>query len=298
MASLDAMAVFAAVVEQAGFSAAAQQLGISTPVVSKRVSALENTLGARLLNRTTRKLSLTEAGTVFYRHCARVVAEAREAEAAVTDLSTDPRGLLRITAPVTFGSHQIARALPGFLAQYPEIRVEMDLSDRQVDLAEDAYDLAIRITQQPQPYLAARHLASTRRIPCAAPGYWHTHGRPAVPADLVNHNCIVYRPNPSFNQWFFVGPEGPETIPVTGSFSVNNTEAMLQAAIGGLGVIMLTSFTVDRAIAAGLLEPVLETFDAPDTDIYALYLPNRHLSAKARVFIDYLVDYYGQRRLV
>lgn len=297
MASLDAMAVFAAVVEQTGFAAAAQHLGISTPVVSKRVSALEDALGARLLNRTTRRLSLTEAGAIFYQHCARVVAEAREAEAAVIDLNTAPRGLLRVTAPVTFGAHQIARALPDFLATYPEIQVEMDLSDRQVDLAEDGYDLAIRITQQPQPFLSARHLASTRRVPCAAPGYWQANGRPSVPADLADHNCIVYRPNPTFNHWYFIGPEGPETIPVTGSFSVNNTEAMLQAAIGGLGVIMLTSFTVDRAITDGLLEPVLEAFGAPDTDIYALYLPNRHLSIKARVFIDYLVDYYAQRRL-
>lgn len=259
------------------------------------MSALERSLGARLLNRTTRRLSLTEAGEVYYSHCVRVVAEAREAEAAVTDLNNAPRGLLRVTAPVNFGSHQVAGLLPGFLAAYPDIRVDMDLSDRQVDLAEEAFDVAIRITQQPQPHLAARRLGSARRLSCAAPGYWAAHGRPQVPDDLKHHNCIVYRPNPSFNQWYFHGADGVQSVAVTGNFTVNNTEAMLRAAIGGLGVIMLTSFTLDRYVSAGLLEPVLEDFDAPDTDVYACYLPNRHLPAKARVFIDYLVNHYGER---
>lgn len=292
MKSLDGMATFAAVVEAGGFSAAAQRLGISTPVVSKRVSALEAQLGARLLNRTTRRLSLTEQGTVFYRHCARVVAEAQEAEAAVTYLGAAPRGLLRITAPVTFGSHQVAAALPGFLERYPEIRVDMDVSDQPVDLAEEGYDVALRITSQPPPYLAARHLAQTRRVVCAAPGYWQRHGRPAVPADLAAHDCIVYVPNTNFNQWYFVGPEGTESVTVQGRLQVNNTEAMLEAATGGQGVIMLTSFTVERAIAAGQLEPVLQAWDSPAADVYALYLPNRYLPAKARAFIDYMVEWF------
>lgn len=291
--NLDTMAIFAAVVEQGSFSAASEALELSTPVVSKRISAIERSLGARLLNRTTRRLSLTEAGEVFYQHCVRVVAEAREAEASVMDLNNSPRGLLRITAPVNFGSHQIAGLLPGFLTAYPDIRVEMDLSDRQVDLAEEGFDLAIRITPSPQPNLAARHLASARRIPCATPGYWQQHGRPRVPADLKKHNCIVYRPVPAFNQWYFHGPEGGETVPVSGNLIVNNTEAMLRAAVGGLGVVMLTSFTLERYMATGQLEPVLEGFESPDTDIYACYLPNRNLSTKVRVFIDYLVSHYG-----
>lgn len=293
MQSLDAMAIFAAVVEAGGFSAAARQLGISTPVVSKRVSALEAALGARLLNRTTRRLSLTEQGTVFYRHCTRVVAEAEEAEAAVTYLSEAPRGLLRITAPVTFGSHQIAAALPGFLARYPEIRVEMEVSDHPVDLTEGAFDVAVRITPQPPPYLAARRLTQTRRVACAAPAYWARHGRPKVPGDLAAHDCIVYAPHNAFNQWHFVGPQGPQTVSVQGRLRLNNTEAMLEAAIGGIGVIMLTSLTVERAIATGQLEAVLQTWDSPATDVYALYLPNRYLPAKARAFIDYMVAWFG-----
>ncbi len=287
------MAIFAAVVEAGGFSAAAQKLGISTPVVSKRVSALEAELGARLLNRTTRRLSLTEPGMVFYQHCTRVVAEAQEAEAAVTYLHAAPRGLLRVTAPVTFGSHQVAAALPGFLERFPEIQVDMDVSDHPVDLAEAGYDVAIRITAQPPPSLAARRLTRTRRVACAAPAYWARHARPQVPADLAAHDCIVYVPNANFNQWFFVGPHGTEAVTVQGRLQVNNTEAMLEAAIGGLGVIMLTSFTVERAIAAGHLEPVLQAWASPATDVYALYLPNRYLPAKARAFIDYMVAWFG-----
>ena len=221
-----------------------------------------------------------------------MVAEAQEAELAVAQLDAAPRGLLRVTAPVTFGARQVARALPDFLDRYPEIRVDLELNDRPADLAQEGFDLAIRITAHPPENLVARRIATTRRTVCAAPGYWERHGRPNTPADLERHNCLSYAPNPSFNQWLFVSGAGAETVPVSGNFRVNNTEAMLEAALGGLGVIMLTSFSVDREIAAGRLEPVLQEYDSPDTDIYALYLPNRYLSTKARVFIDYLVESY------
>ncbi|MBV1788048.1 LysR family transcriptional regulator [Marinobacterium sp. D7] len=294
MISLDDMAIFAAVVEANGFSAAAQLLEISTPVVSKRVSALEAQLGARLLNRTTRRLSLTEAGSVFYRHCSRVVSEAREAEAAVTYLNEVPRGLLRVTAPVTIGSQQVTHALVGFMARYPEVQVELDVSDRPVDLAEEGYDVAIRVTRNPPSLLAARLLTPTRRVVCAAPEYWHRRGRPQVPSDLADHECIVYLPNPDYNHWSFEGPDGVQSVAVGGRLKVNNTSAMLEAAAGGLGVVMLTSFLVDRALAAGQLEQVLHDYQSASPGIYALYLPNRYLSTKARVFIDYLVEWYEQ----
>ncbi|MCG8610745.1 MAG: LysR family transcriptional regulator [Pseudomonadales bacterium] len=296
MQSLDDMVIFAAVVDAKGFSAAAQVLKISTPVVSKRINALEGSLGAKLLNRTTRRISLTEAGNVFYRYCTRVVAEAQAAEAAVTYLHDEPRGLLRITAPVTFGSQQIASVLPDFMARYPEIQVDLDVSDHSVDLAEAGYDIALRITNNPPPLLAARLLTQTRRIVCAAPAYWDQYGRPEQPKDLEHHNCIVYSPHPNFNEWYFESENGSETVSVHGRFKVNNTTAMLEVAAGGLGVIMLTSFAVQRQIQAGILEPVLENYSTPGSDIYALYLPNRFLSRKARVFIDYLVELYDQTK--
>ena len=292
MQSLDDMAIFAAVVDAGGFSAASKSVGVSTPVISKRISALEAELGARLLNRTTRRLSLTEVGSVFYQHCIRVVAEARDAEAAVTFLHEVPRGLLRITAPIAFGSEQIARVLPGFMERYPEVQVEMDVSDRPVELAAEGYDVAIRLTSQPPPLLAARRLKGTRRVVCAAPGYWERYGRPQRPADLVSHNCIVYYPNPTFNEWHFESAGGAETISVNGRYRVNNTVAILEAAVSGLGVARLSSFTVERYIESGELEPVLLDYTAPGADIYALYLPNRYLSTKARAFIDYMVAWY------
>lgn len=294
MISLDDMAVFAAVVDSEGFTAAAKTLDISTPVVSKRVSALEAALGARLLNRTTRRLSLTEAGRVFYQHCRRVVNEARAAEASVAHLQDEPRGLLRVTAPVSVGSTQLTRALVGFMHNYPEVEVELDLSDRRVDLADEGFDLSIRLTREPPPLMSARLLTNTQRVVCAAPEYWQKHGRPREPGELQRHSCIVYLPNNDFNLWYFDDGGGLQSVPVQGRLRVNNATAMVEAALGGLGVVMLSSAIVGPAIAAGRLEPVLESYSAPSAGIYALYLPNRYLPTKARVFIDYLVDWYAR----
>ncbi len=291
MHSLNDMAIFAAVVDTGGFTSASKKLGISTPVVSKRITALEQYLGTKLLFRTTRKLSLTEAGSVYYQYCSSVVSDAEQAKAAVTYLDATPRGLLKITAPIAAGSYQVANALPSFLERYPEVQVELDISDRVVDIAEEGYDIAIRLTHQPPELYVARLLSKTKRKVCASPEYWQRHGRPTSPADLASHNCIVYSERPNYNQWVFNGKNGPETIAVQGSFRVNNTIAMLEAATSGLGVLMLTSVNVDRAIFAGQLEPVLEDYDTPGPNIYALYLPNRYLSSKARAFIDYMVEW-------
>ena len=291
MQSLNDMAIFAAVVDTGGFTTASQKLGISTPVVSKRISALEKNLGTKLLFRTTRKISLTESGNVYYQYCSRVVAEAEQAEAAVTYLDATPRGLLRITAPIAAGSYQVANALPSFLERYPEVQIELDISDRVVDIAEQGYDIAIRLTHQPPDLYVAKLLTKTKRRVCASPEYWRRHGKPKFPADLTSHNCIIYSERSNYNKWVFNGKKGPETISVQGSFRVNNTIAMLEAATSGLGVLMLTSVNVDRAITAGLLEPVLEDYDMPGPNIYALYLPNRYLSSKARAFIDYMVEW-------
>lgn len=293
MPSLVAMAAFARVVEMGSFTAAARDLGLSTPVISKRISELEHKLGTRLLYRTTRKLSLTEAGSAFYRHCARLVEEAKLAEETVARLSETPRGLLRITAPVTFGTSQVAPAIPAFLALYPEINIEMVLNDRVVDLAEEGFDLAIRLTDTPQPNLAARRLISTNRIICASPDYWSRHGKPRTPEDLTRHNCILYASVPMLNEWIFHGPAGEERIQVHGNFWVNGPDALREVAVGGLGVIRLPSLTLNREIAEGRLETALDDYASPDTDIYAMYLPNRYLSKKIRVFIDFLADWYA-----
>lgn len=293
MQSLTAMAAFARVVEAGSFTAAARDLGISTPVLSKRVAELERGLGARLLHRTTRRLSLTEAGSAFYEHCARVVEEAGKAEEAVARLSDAPRGLLRVTAPVAFGSSHVAAAVPEFLEHYPEVQIDLELDDRIVDLASEGFDLAIRLTGNPQPNLVARRLATASRLVCAAPVYWRRHGKPRTPAELARHNCILYGSAPGAGEWFFNGPAGEERVRVGGNFRVNGSDALREAALGGLGVIRLTSITVDRELASGCLETALGEYASPDTDIYAMYLPNRYLSKKTRVFIDFLSARYA-----
>jgi DNA-binding transcriptional LysR family regulator len=292
MPSLVAMAAFARVVEAGSFTAAARDLELSTPVVSKRIGELEHELGTRLLHRTTRKLSLTEAGSAFYRHCARLVEEARMAEEAVARLNEAPRGVLRITAPASFGSNQVAMAIPAFLQRYPEVRIEMVLNDRIVDLAEEGFDLAIRLTNEPQPNLVARRLTTATKMVCASPEYWRLHGKPRTPAELAQHNCLLYASVPMLNEWYFNGPAGAERIEVRGNFSVNGPAALREAAVGGLGVVRLTSFVVSQDIAAGRLETALDEYASPDTDIYLAYLPNRYLSKKTRVFIDFLLDGY------
>lgn len=291
MPSLVAMAAFARVVETGSFTAAARELELSTPVVSKRIGELEHDLGTRLLHRTTRKLSLTEAGSAFYRHCARVVEEARLAEEAVARLNETPRGLLRITAPASFGANQLAMVIPAFLERYPEVRIEMALNDRLVDLADEGIDLAIRLTNNPQPNLVARRLTTTSKQVCASPAYWRQHGKPQTPEDLVQHNCLLYASVPMNNEWSFSGPAGQARVEVGGNLLVNNPTALREAAIGGLGVIRLTSFVVSQDVAAGRLESVLDEYASPDTDIYLVYLPNRYLSRKTRAFIDFLTEW-------
>lgn len=295
MPNLLAMVTFAQVVESGSFTAAAQELGMSTPVVSKRIGALEAELGTRLLHRTTRKLSVTEAGTAFYQHCARIVEEAKMAETVVTNLNESPRGILRITAPISFGSNQIAPAIAEFLDRYPEISVEMILNDRVVDLAEEGFDLAIRQTNTPQPNLVAKRLTTIHKPVCASPDYWQKHGKPKAPEDLMHHNCILYASVPMNNEWDFANEKGKTNIRVSGRFTVNNAQAMVEAASGGLGVIRLTSIIVSREIESGQLIPVLDDYTSLDTDIYFMYLPNRYLSKKTRVFIDFFTEWYRSR---
>jgi len=190
MEDLERMAIFARVVEAKGFSAAARELGLSKSVVSKQVTRLEKSVGARLLNRTTRAMSLTEAGTVLYDYCARIVEELDQARNAMGLLHSAPRGLLRISASVAFGTMHIAPALPEFLARHPEVRIDMVIADRFVDLAEEGFDLAIRIAQEPGQNLVARRLAGVNRKICATPGYFTLHGIPESPADLERLNCL------------------------------------------------------------------------------------------------------------
>lgn len=294
MKDLESMVAFARVVETKSFSAAAIRLGLSKSLVSKLITKLEKSLGARLLNRTTRNMSVTEAGAILYAHCARIIEELEHAKLAVNRLQEQPRGILKISASVAFGTLHIAPALPEFLANFPEVTIDMNITDRFVDLADEGYDLAVRITENPGQNLVARRLAPVRRAICATPEYFARRGIPQTPADLVDHNCLTYTHANPQGRWDFLGPDGEISIASSGNLRLNDDEALSQAVLGGLGVAILPTFIIGKEIRAGKLRSVLPEFTLlVERQIYAVYLPNRHLSAKVRTFIDFLLHRFG-----
>jgi DNA-binding transcriptional LysR family regulator len=288
------MAAFARVVDLNGFSAAAKDLGLSKSKVSKLVACLEDEMGARLLNRTTRRLSLTEAGQAFYQGAQRAMAEADAAQAAVTQFSAAPRGVLRVNAPMSFGVRHVAPALSDFLSAYPEVSVELDLNDRVVDLVEEGYDLAIRIVRLRDSSLIARVLAPSRNILCAAPAYLARRGTPCQPEDLSGHDCLIYSYQATGDRWRFTGPGGERQVKIGGRVRANNGDALLRAALGGLGIALLPSFICGEDLRAGrLLQLLPEWNQRGHADVSAVYPASRNLLPKVRVFIDFLAAHYG-----
>jgi DNA-binding transcriptional LysR family regulator len=261
--------------------------------VSKQVTQLEKSVGARLLNRTTRALSLTDAGAVLYEHCARIMEELEEAKLAVGRLQSEPRGLLRISAPVAFGRLHIATVLPEFLAAYPELKIDMVTTDRFVDLAEEGYDVVIRIVDQPAPTLVARKLAPVNRKMVATPEYFQRYGVPRTPEDLEHHNCLTYTYFNPQDPWRLRGPDGDISVKATGNMRVNDDDVLSQAVLGGLGLALLPTFIIGEELQAGRLQSVLSQYIPLERHIYAVYLANRHVSAKVRAFIDHLLKRFG-----
>jgi DNA-binding transcriptional LysR family regulator len=293
MEDLERMAIFARVVEDKSFSAAARRLNLSKSLVSKQVTQLEKSVGARLLNRTTRALSLTDAGAVFYEHCAHIVEELEEAKLAVGRLHSEPRGLLRISAPVAFGRLHIATVLPEFLAAYPDLKIDMVTTDRFVDLAEEGYDIVIRIVDQPAPTLVARKLAPVNRKMVATPEYFQRYGVPRTPEDLEKHNCLTYTYFNPQDPWRLRGPDGDISVQATGNMRVNDDDVLSQAVLGGLGLALLPTFIIGKELQAGRLQSVLSQYIPVERHIYAVYLANRHVSANVRAFIDHLLKQFG-----
>ena len=295
MPDLSAMAVFARVVEMESFTRAAEELRLSKSAVSKQVSRLEDRLGVRLLNRTTRRLSLTEAGAAFYEGCRKTLSEAEAAEQAVTHLAMTPRGVLKVNVPMSFGFLHVGPALPDFLGRCPELELDLDLNDRRVDLVEEGYDVAVRIGLLADSSLVARRLAPSRLLLCAAPGYLAAHGRPAAPEDLAGHDCLVYSYRSAGSQWHFRGPDGLRRVKVAGRLRVNNGDTLLAAALGGLGIALLPSFIAGDDLRAGRLERVLPGWrEAEEPSVHAVYPASRNLSPKVRVFVDFLAARFGE----
>lgn len=290
---LNLLAIYARVVEAGNFSEAARRIGTSRSVVSKAVARLEKSLGARLLQRTTRHLSLTEIGTAVAAHCSRMLEEADQVEQIVGSFSAVPRGVLRVSSSVAVGTLHVAPALADFLATYPELTMELTITDRLVDLAEEGYDMAIRVTGEPPLSLVARKLAPVRRKLCGTPEYFARRGVPLNPADLVHHNCLDYTHSGEQGQWRFTGPNGEIAVPVTGSLHVDDDEALSQAVLGGLGLGLLPTFIIGQDLQAGRLQAVLSGYIPVERHIYAMYLPTRHLPNKVRAFIDFLLARIG-----
>ena len=292
---LTGLEVFAKVAAVGSFSAAGRALGMSQTIVTKHVAALETRLGVKLFHRTTRRLSITEAGRDYLETTERILAEIDAADAAVAADRVEPRGLLRLNAPVAFGARQIAPLLAEFAQRHPQVTVELGLNDRLVDLAEEGWDLAIRIGSLSNSSLIARRIAPCRTVVCAAPSYLQARGTPRTVSDLADHNCLGYTLSrlTGVDRWAF-GAKGEVTVPVTGNLHANNGDALLAAAIAGQGVIYQPTFVVADALRAGTL--LVLAMDQPTVEfggIYAVFLPDRHPAAKVRAFIDFMATRFA-----
>lgn len=293
MDRLDDMLAFIKVVDAKGFTAAADRLGLSKSVVSRRITELENRLGARLLNRTTRRLSLTEVGQAFYERCTRILADLEEAEMAVADLHAAPRGRLKVNAPVSFGLLHLAPAIADFLERHPAIEIDIDLNDRYVDLVDEGYDVAVRIGRLRDSTLIARRLAPAHRVVCASPGYLARNGSPVTPEDLMRHNCLLYTNVPAAEQWTFQVDGETRTVRVSGNLRTSNGDLLRAAAIAGVGITVLPTFLIGDALQAGTVRCLLPEYYGGGSTVYAVYPQNRHLSPKVRAFVDFLAGRFG-----
>jgi DNA-binding transcriptional LysR family regulator len=286
------MQVLSRVAALGSFSAAARSLGMSQTMVTRHIDAIEDRLGARLFHRTTRRLTLTEAGQGYLQAAERILAELDEAESAAAASVTEPRGTLRVNLPLAFGIREAVPAIADFAALYPALTIDIGLTDRFIDLVEEGWDLALRIGQLRDSSMVARRLAPVRTALCAAPAYLQRHGTPRTLADLAAHNCLGYTlPTPaSAERWKF-GRNGEVEVAVSGTFRASNGDALREAALAGIGIIYQPTFLFSDDIRAGRLRPVI--LDRPPfqfTAAYAVYAPSRHVPAKVRRLIDFLAE--------
>jgi DNA-binding transcriptional LysR family regulator len=285
------MTAFVRAVELGGFSTAARDLGLTPSAISKLVTRLEDRLGVRLLDRTTRRLALTPEGEAYFQRSQRILADIAEAEDEVASLSGTPRGLLRVNVGTAFGMHQLVPALPEFLARYPAMRIELTMTDRVVDLIEEGADLAIRLGALGDSSLVARRICDLERVVCASPEYLRRHGMPAKPDDLLSHNCLSVDYAPSLRRWPFTAGEGVRHVEVLGNVSANNADALLELALLGVGVIRLSEVIVGEALQKGLLVPLLaDVHHSEPLPLHAVYPQGRHRSPRVAAMVGFLVE--------
>ena len=294
MDKLEAMNVLTKVVASGSFAEAARRLGVTRSAISKAITQLEQELGARLLDRTTRRVTPTEAGLAYYERCLAILAQVAETEGQISRLHDEPKGLLKVNAPMSFGTLYLGQAVADFMDRYRDLKVELVLTDRMIDPLEEGVDVTVRIGAMVDSSLIARCIATARVLLVASPDYLARAGEPAVPADLSSHKCLHYGHSTTVTRWQLTENGAPISVPVAACLSSNNGDTLRDAAIKGIGIARLPSFIVGADIAAGRLVPVLADYAPQDLTIHALYAPNRFLAAKSRVFIDFLVERFSR----
>ncbi|HEY5898687.1 MAG TPA: LysR family transcriptional regulator [Burkholderiales bacterium] len=294
MDRLSAYQVFAQVVESGSFAKAAERLALSTSAASRHVAELEAHLQTRLLNRTTRRVSLTESGRAFYERVVQLLSDLEEAEQEASSAAVVPRGTIRLTTSVNFGVRHVAPAIAEFLALHAEVRFDVSLSDRVVDLVEEGFDLAVRIGAPGADNLVARKLGETRLVVCASKDYLKKHGVPKTPQELSQHNCLTYEYVSPRNVWSFRDRSGAEqSVRIAGTVHSNNGDLLAEVAARGGGIVFEPAFIVGPEVRAGRLVPLLQDYEPRRSPIYALYPSRKHLSAKVRRFVEFLVERFS-----
>ncbi len=297
MDSLSDVSFFALVVKAGSMAAAAQELGVTPPAVSKRLAAVEARLRVRLLNRTTRRMSLTPEGETYLEEGERIVADLEALEQKISGGSVIPQGLLRINATLGFGRKHVTPLLSRFARQFPAVDVQLHLSERPVNLVEQAFDLAIRFGEQPDARITARKLADNRRFLCASPAYLAARGAPQAPRDLHNHSCIVLRENDEiYGSWQFRSGTKQETVKVRGPLSTNDGETALAWALDGHGIVLRSEWDIAPFVRSGRLRLLLPDWTTPPADIYLLFPTKSHLQARTRAMVDFMLDAFSDKR--
>lgn len=289
------LSFFCLLIKHGSLVAAARELNLTAPAASRRLTQLEQRLGVRLLNRTTRKISLTNEGEIYYEHASKILDEIRDMEQLISSSRKKPTGILRINAPLGFGRSYIAPAISAFSKQYSELSIQLHLTDRPVHLPDDATDIVVRFGKIPDSQLIAKKLINNKRLICASPQYLQCAGIPETPQDLGKHQCIVLRQNEqAYANWRFVHDQQIETIKVHGALTTNDGEVAINWALDGHGILLRAQWDVNKYLHSGRLVEILKTYPTPDADVYAIYLERLNRSPKVAVFLDYLSHFLKQ----
>ncbi|RFB79120.1 LysR family transcriptional regulator [Methylovirgula sp. 4M-Z18] len=295
MGQLESISVFVKAVERGSFAAAAQELRLTGTMVGTHVRSLEDRLGTKLLNRTTRRQSLTEAGRLYYERCKKILAEVTDAQLDVADLQAIPKGRLKIVSQVSFGVHALTPACAEFIAKYPTVSVDLVVSDRLADLVNEDFDIAFRIGDLPDSALIARPLDPYASIICASPDYFAKRGTPLHPTDLSHHTCLGLAHPIASREWRLRGPDGMIHVPVSLAMSINNGEALRTAALSGLGIIMQPEVLLNGDVAAGRLIPILADYLPTPKPMHLMTFRHRRPTAKIRMFVEFALERFGRR---